>query len=72
MLDCIERRYIQKNGWRINELEQIVLTRRQFDEYQYSGTLLTDARRTLMIPSIHGCTLLTEGMHFIIEGGKTA
>lgn len=72
MLDCIERRFIQKKNWRINELDQIVLTRRQFDDYQYSGTRLTDARRTIMIPSIYGSTLLTEGTHFIIEGGNKA
>lgn len=72
MLDCIERRFIQRNNWRTNELDQIILTRRQFDEYQYSGTSLTDARRTIMIPSIYGCALLTEGMHFIIEGGNKA
>lgn len=69
MIDCIERRFIQKNNWRINSVDQIVLTAKQYADYQYTGTRLTDARRTIMIPSILGTTLLTEGTHFVVEEG---
>lgn len=69
MLDNIERGFAQKNQWSINSAEQIVLTGRQYAEYQYTGNRITDGRRTLMIPGTRGCVLLTEGMHFIVKEG---
>jgi hypothetical protein len=67
--DSIEQHCIFDHGWQIDKDEMLVLTKRQFNAYQYSGHSYRDPTvRTLMIPSLHGCCLIFEGKHFRIEG----
>lgn len=66
--DVMEREYIHKNGWYINSAGMLELTAAQAAKEPYLGRSVWEPnRRTLMIPSIHGCSLLFEGQHFIIK-----
>jgi hypothetical protein len=69
--DSIEQHCIFDHGWQIDydNNEMLVLTKRQFNAYQYAGHSYRDPTvRTLMLPSVHGCCLIFEGKHFRIEG----
>ena len=49
--------------------EMLVLTKKQFEQNQYTGRSIHDnSVRTLMLPSVYGCCLIFEGKHFRIEG----
>ena len=66
--DAIEREYIIDKGWHINADGLLVLTAKQAEKEQYIGrSIHNHEQRTLMIPSVHGCCLLFEGQHFIIQ-----
>lgn len=68
MFDLIMLEYIRRHGWRIDAGGLLVLTVRQFREYQYTGrSVSVPARRTLMISGAHGCVLLIEEKHFKIR-----
>ena len=67
MYDARSREYIYDHGWTIDKEGIINLTAEQFKRHQYTGTMLFDPSiKTLMIPSIHGSTLILEGKHFKI------
>ena len=67
--DSREQEFIFDHGWKFDSNEKLVLTKRQFDDYQYSGRSIRNENvKTLMIPSVHGCCLIFEGLHFKIEG----
>jgi hypothetical protein len=67
--DKTEQEYAFDQGWRFDENETLVLTNAQFSKYAYSGRSITDnTKKTLMLPSAHGCSLIFEGKHFRIEG----
>ena len=66
--DRYEQECAFDNGWHFDDDEMLILTQKQFNDYQYSGKSIRDPKqKTLMIPSIHGCCLIFEGMHFKIE-----
>lgn len=66
--DSIEQNYIFDHGWRLDDDETLILTRDQFSRYQYTGRSVTDSKtRTIMLPSMHGCSLIFEGLHFRVE-----
>ena len=68
MFDNCEREYIFDRGWKINSDGLVALSAKQFEKYAYTGTLLKDpSKRTLMLPSMYGCTLIIEGLHFVVE-----
>lgn len=68
LFDNIEMGYINRHGWRINDEGMLVLTAAQAKEYQYMGrNIRNPEQRTMMIPGLHGCTLIFEGIHFIIK-----
>lgn len=63
-----QQEYAFDHGWKFDENEMLILTQKQFKDYQYSGKLIKDPKtKTLMIPSAHGCCLILEGMHFRVE-----
>lgn len=65
MWDAREKECIFDHGWTIDKDDKIRLTKAQFEKYQYTGRSIHDHNiKTLMIPSIHGCTLLFEHKHF--------
>ena len=65
--DAVEREYIIKKGWRINDDGMLELTAKQAREEIYISRSINDpSRRTLMIASAQGSALLFEGQHFII------
>lgn len=65
--DSTEREYILDRGWHINDDGLLELTRAQFSKAPYAGCSYEDMKKhTLMIPSLHGVTLLYEDKHFII------
>lgn len=67
--DFYERECAFDHGWHFDRDETLVLTAKQYEEYQYSGTSIKNPNvRTLMIPSINGSCLIFEGKHFRIEG----
>ena len=65
--DAVEREYIFDKGWHINDDGMLELTAKQASQELYISRSINDpTKRTLMISSTHGCTLLFEGQHFII------
>lgn len=67
--DSRQQEYACNMGWRFDENEMLVLTNKQFSDYQYSGRSIYDnSVKTLMLPSVHGSCLIFEGKHFRIEG----
>ena len=66
MFDEIEMNFISRKGWRVNEEGLLVLTAAQAKGANIGRSIRDPKQRTLMIPGLHGCTLLFEGMHFII------
>lgn len=65
--DALAQKYIQDRGWKINEDGLLQITAKQVRKEQYIGRSIHDpSQRTLMIPTLHGCTLLFEGKHFIV------
>lgn len=64
-----ERETILDRGWTISpEDGRIHLTKKQFDTYQYHDRSVSDSHtRTLMLPTDHGCTLIFENRHFVID-----
>ena len=67
MWDHIEQEFIFDHGWKINEQEKIILTRKQFNNYQYTGKSIKDNNvKTIMIPSKFGCCLIFENKHFVV------
>ena len=68
--DCYERECIYDHGWQIDEKNNgiLILTKEQFESYQYSGhSLKNPEQKTLMIPSLHGSCLIFENLHFIVK-----
>lgn len=66
--DSREQEYIFDRGWKLDKDEMLILTREQFQKYQYSGRSVRDKDvKTLMLPSVNGCSLIFEGKHFRIE-----
>lgn len=66
--DKTEQEFIFDHGWKLDENEMLILTRKQFDSYQYTDRSIYDHNvRTLMLPSNFGCCLILEGKHFVIE-----
>ena len=67
--DSRELEYIFDHGWRLDKDEALILTRKQFDKYQYTGRSVRDTNtKALMLPSVNGACLIFEGKHFRIEG----
>ena len=67
IFDKIELDYIRRRGWRVNDEGLLVLTTAQARTEPYMGRSLYDPKvRTLMIPGLHGSTLIFEGEHFIV------
>lgn len=64
--DAIEQEYIFDHGWKLDKDEMLILTKDQYRKHQYSGKSVRDGRKTMMLPSIHGCCLIFEGKHFRI------
>lgn len=65
--DAVEREYIYDKGWHINADGMLELTAKQASQELYISRSINDpSKRTLMIPSLYGCTILFEGRHFII------
>lgn len=66
--DSREQEYIFDHGWKLDKDEMLILTKEQFNKYQYSGRSVQDKNvKTLMLPSVNGCCLIFEGKHFRIE-----
>lgn len=67
LFDAVELKYILDKGWHINDNGLLEITSKQAVKAPFVGRSLRDpAKRTIMIPSRRGCTLLFEGQHFII------
>lgn len=66
--DSMQREFIFDHGWKINrESGKLELTRKQFDDWCYTGESLNDSSiKTIMMPSVHGCCLIFEHKHFEI------
>lgn len=65
--DHIEQEFIFNHGWKFNDKEQIVITKKQFEKYCYTGKSIKDNKtKTIMLPSKFGCCLIFENKHFII------
>lgn len=66
--DSRQQEYIFDHGWRFDDNEVLILSPEHFSRYQYTGKSIRDPnKKTLMIPSVHGCSLIFEGLHFRIE-----
>ena len=67
--DIREQEYIFDHGWKLDKDEMLILTKKQFEEHQYSSHSIYDGNiKTLMLPSVNGCCLIYEGKHFVVEG----
>ena len=64
--DKIEMDFIVRRGWRVNDEGLLVLTTAQAKGANIGRSIRNPEQRTLMIPSLHGCTLIFEGQHFTI------
>lgn len=64
--DAREQEYIFDHGWKLDKEEMLILTKDQYQKYQYTGKSITDGSNTLMLPSVHGSCLIFEGKHFRI------
>lgn len=66
--DEIEMGYINRQGWNVNDEGLLVLTAAQARNAPHIGKSIRNSeQRTLMLPGLHGCTLIFEGVHFIIK-----
>lgn len=67
MWDEIQKDFFNRYNWRVDENDILILTKDQFIKYQYTGKSIHDPKiKTLMIPGIHGATLIFEHKHFKI------
>lgn len=66
--DKIEMDFISRKGWRVNDDGLLVLNAAQAKSANIGRSIRNPKQRTLMIPGLHGCTLLFEGQHFMIDG----
>lgn len=67
MFDKIAMNYITLRGWRVNDAGLLVLTEKQLKNVPYFGYSHRNPKlRSLMVPTLHGCTLLFEEKHFIV------
>lgn len=65
--DKLEMEYINDRGWRVNEEGLLVLTAEQARNAPHFGRSIRNPEtRTIMLPSLYGCTLIFEGKHFIV------
>ena len=67
-LDPYERDFVLDRGWRIREDGMIILTHEQALRADMGESIRHPGKRTLTLPSVHGLTLIFEGMHFLVEG----
>lgn len=65
-MDAYEREYILNQGWKIRDDGMIILTAEQARKARLGQSIRHPGKRTLTLPSIHGLTLIFEGMHFIV------
>ena len=66
--DAYEREDILNNGGRFDANGIAHFTKKCWESMQYTDVSIKDKNvRTLMIPSIHGCCLIFEGKHFVID-----
>lgn len=65
-LDAYERDYIIDRGWTIRADGMIILTAEQARKASLGQSIRHPGKHTLTLPSIHGLTLIFEGMHFIV------
>lgn len=65
-MDQITKDYAERKGWQVNG-SLIKLTKRQWSKYPYASySIRHTGKRTMMVPSIAGTTLLIEGKGFKI------
>lgn len=66
--DRYEQEHIFDLGGYFDENEVAHFSKERWETMQYTGTSINDENvRTLMIPSIHGCCLIFENKHFVID-----
>lgn len=66
MFDEIMMDFITRKGWTVNDAGLLVLTAAQAKGANIGRSLRHPELRTLLLPGLHGTTLLTENRHFII------
>lgn len=49
-----------------NESGHLYLTKKEYNQLQYTGKNIDGTKKTMMLPSIHGSMLIFEHRHFTI------
>lgn len=66
--DAYEQEYVFNHGGRFDADEIAHFSNAWWEIMQNKGVSINDENvRTLMIPSVHGCCLIFENKHFVID-----